>query len=283
MYKINDILDKVVLGDALTVLKKIPSKIIDMVMTSPPYWACRDYGVDGQIGRETDFRDYVNKIVEVCDEIQRVLKDEGTFWLNLGDSPSKGASFNHNGRKKEIRGTKAIKSDLPAKCLCAIPERIIIKLIDNGWILREKIVWYKPNAFSFNRTKDNFHSAWEYVFLLVKQQKYYFEQPMMPTVDGLGTKVMKNVWIINTKPGKKGGHIAPFPVDLVETPIKAGCPVGGIVLDPFFGSGTVGRVSSRLDRHFIGIDIKKEYVKDAAKNLPNRLINIPPIKEDEIK
>ncbi len=297
-------------GDALAKLKELPDKSVDMCMTSPPYWAIRDYHIKGQLGLEKTFKEFINNLCGVFDEVKRVLKDEGTCWINLGDSYPGGcnfAEFKGKWHGKEVSGKwkesleeikKAKKqidwSQIQTKCLISIPARFQLEMINRGWILRNVIIWHKPNAMP-SSAKDRFNVDFEYLFLFSKKKKYYFKTQRETHKIGSVKRTMKKwdghrepgssyqgmdmkkmchpegrnkrcVWRINTK-GLRGNHYATYPEELCETPIKAGCPEDGIVLDPFFGSGTTGLVALKQGKKFIGIELNPEYIKDSKKRL----------------
>jgi len=305
-------------GDALKKLQELPDESIDMVMTSPPYWALRDYGIKGQLGMEEDFDDYINKLCGVFDEIKRVLKSSGTCWVNLGDTyyTKSGNSFlndtlisNSHIRKtginkaNELRGRGLLKS----KNLTLIPFRFSIEMQKRGWIIRNVIIWHKPNVMP-SSVKDRFTVDFEYLFFFSKSRKYYFKTQREPhknasikrtdyswnghrepnsSYHGMNIKNMchpkgrnkRTVWEITTKPFREA-HFAVYPEELCETPIKAGCPEGGIVLDPFFGAGTTGLTALKQNKKFIGIELNPEYIKIAKKRLrrANGLSNSPAIR-----
>lgn len=311
-------LNKIYQGDALSVLKTFEDNSIDCCITSPPYWGLRDYGVDGQIGNENDFNEFITKLIEIYTEVYRVLKPEGTCFVNLGDTyggsgsgTTKNADTNKyienskqvyvlpNGTSKasKFRGTTLNKS------LLMIPERFALNMLDSGWILRNQIIWHKPNQMPSSAT-DRFTVDFEKIFFFVKQQKYYFEQQLEPYTEPMnrwagdnleakgnsdwdkGTgqttyrnrnmrpnpegKNMRTVWSINTEPFSEA-HFATYPTILVSRMIKGGCPDNGVVLDPFFGSGTTGVVARKLNRNYIGIELNHDYIKIAQKRLHNEL------------
>lgn len=318
-------LDSIIQGSALEVLRTLPSDSIDCCVTSPPYWGLRDYGTatweggdpecnhfknflssskstlhdkpevkkmetgipfagdcgkcsavrkDLQLGLEPDFRDYIKNLCDIFDEVKRVLKPEGTCWVNLGDTY--GAD----------------------KSLVQIPSRFASEMTDRGWILRNEIVWHKPNVMP-SSVKDRFTVDFEKLFFFTKSKTYHFQQQFEDAVTDINTKARggfgslsgKNntpdraksnqpgkswtytdrrnkraVWTISTKPFKEA-HFATFPQELVETPIKAGCPAFGVVLDPFMGSGTTGLVAQNLVRHYLGIELNPEYIEIARRRL----------------
>lgn len=316
--------DTILQGDALTVLKTLETESIDCVVTSPPYWALRDYGVEGQLGLEPTFQEYISKLCDIFDEVKRVLKKEGTCWVNIGDTYSGNKEGKTDNKvsdylKSTTTNLHKKKSTVAEKSLCQIPSRFAIEMCNRGWILRNRVVWHKPNAMPSSVT-DRFSVDYEDFFFFVKSKKYYFEQQFVPYApasdaryrqalragksyvtkepyknntpysgnykrgtgsvasrgdDGDGLVVggsnpqgrnMRSVWTINTKPLKEA-HFATFPEALIETPIKAGCPVGGICLDPFFGAGTTGIVAKKQGKYYIGIELNEEYIQIAEKRL----------------
>ena len=307
----NFTLNRIIRGDALRELRKFPEGSVDMVISSPPYWALRDYGVKGQLGLEKTFGEYIVKLCGTFDEIRRVLKDTGTCWVNLGDSynnsnwagdkPNKFEGQNIN-KKHNVFG-RGGQLNYPDKCLAMVPFRFAIEMVNCGWILRNVIIWWKPSCMP-SSVKDRFTVDFEYLFFFVKNKKYWFEKQYEPlkessllrakynsyslkTDKGIhGGMNLKNqlkvfekinkgelqgrnkrcVWRIATRPFR-GSHFAVFPEDLVETPIKAGCPKGGIVLDPFMGSGTTAVVAKSLGRNYVGIELNPKYIKMAERRI----------------
>lgn len=430
--KVNIILN----GDALTHLKELPGESVNCIMTSPPYWALRDYGKQvesvwggsmdcehdfniqerklhsgstseewvndmsrgiretagewktkdgfcskcgawkGQLGLEPTFELYIKHLCDIFDEVKRVLRKDGTCWVNLGDTYS-GGGRNKSNSKPHPKGYKDLdylgeqvlaKSDLSDKSLCLIPFRFAIEMVNHGWILRNTIIWHKPNVMP-SSVKDRFTVDFEYLFFFVKNKKYWFETQYDPIISvndsrvdkgreehigksaqgkyGMNATVINSygrnkraVWKITTKPFKEA-HFAVYPEELCETPIKSGCPEfvcnkcgkprekilepteeyskflgkgwhdhladsemgmgqqtrgfsnrkgnvegierykingltdcgcnagfsGGIILDPFFGSGTTGLVALKQNKQFIGIELNPEYVKIAEARL----------------
>jgi len=297
----------IIQGDALQVLKTLKSESIDCVVTSPPYWGLRNYGVDGQIGLETNFQEYLDKLWKIFDEVYRILKLTGTCWVNLGDTYFTG--INNNDRKKvdgAKKGIEPIKCKLPNKCLVQIPSRFAIGMVERGWILRNEIIWHKPNAMP-SSVKDRFTIDFEKIFFFVKQEKYYFKQQFEPFSDttfkrikyaynqckgdiqgavkskgsqkfaenvnngNLKGKNKRTTWFINTA-SFKGSHFAVFPKDIPEICIKAGCPKNGIVLDPFMGSGTTAVVAKMLGRNYLGIELNSKYIEMANKRIYEVLV-----------
>lgn len=295
-------LNKILQGDSLEVLKTLPSESINCCVTSPPYWALRDYGVEGQLGLEPNFNDYINKLCDIFDEVKRVLKRDGTLWVNIGDTYS-GAGSGQKDTGKCVYKTNDFrknptKTNLQDKSLCNIPARFSIEMQNRGWILRNVIIWHKPNCMPCS-VKDRFTVDFEYVYFFVKNKKYWFEQQLEPVTEislkraeygwncdrpstqsnnGIHTNKMgkrfvnedgrnkRCVWRVTTKPYKEA-HFATYPKELIEPMIKAGCPVNGVVLDPFFGSGTTGLVALEQNKKFIGIELNPKYIDIANKRL----------------
>ena len=297
----------IIQGNSLEVMKQFPDESVDMVMTSPPYWALRDYGVEGQLGLEPTFQEYINKLCDIFDEVKRVLKKEGTCWVNMGDSYLGGGAKTGEG-SLQLRGgawkdnpklaTLKNNQTIPSKCLAQIPSRFAIEMCNRGWILRNEIIWHKPNCMP-SSVKDRFTVDFEKIFFFTRSKKYWFETQYEPHESKPhkynGKKIQKAagnsraesdgkefynpqgrnkrcVWRITTKPYKEA-HFATYPEDLCITPIKAGCPIGGIVLDPFFGAGTTGLVARKLNRDFIGIELNPEYIKIAEARINGVKIN----------
>ena len=262
-------INKIICGDAFSILKALDSESIDCCITSPPYWSLRDYKADGQLGREQMYTEYIDKLVEIFEQVKRVLKKTGSCWIVIADSYDKN------------------------KSMVGIPERLCISMIDKGWTLRNKIIWWKRNATP-SSAKDRFTSDWEYVLFFVKSENnYYFKtqyEPHNPKYDfrykspfggtnnksGQGAfdytkarflkqnplgRIKRCVWDIPVKT-YKGAHFAVYPTELVRRPLLASCPEGnGIVLDPFMGSGTTALVALQNARKFIGIELNPDYVK----------------------
>jgi DNA modification methylase len=289
-------------GDVLTKIAEIGDKTVDTCVTSPPYWGLRDYNNDGQIGLEQDPNEYVEKMVQVFREVKRVLKDEGTLWLNIGDSYSgsgKGPAGNlgkkHNERHLEHKTGGLVPEGTKPKDLVGIPWMLAFALRADGWYLRQDIIWAKPNPMP-ESVKDRCTKSHEYVFLLSKSPKYYFDSeaikedgvipagtkgakgsaerqgipgvnarpPVYKIYDGKRNK--RDVWFVKTKPFP-GAHFAVMPEELVEPCVLAGSPAGGLVLDPFTGSGTVGVVSLRNERNFVGIELNPDYAQIARERI----------------
>ena len=257
-------------GDALSVLKTMPDESVDMCMTSPPYWGLRDYDTENQIGAEMDMRDYVHHLVKVFREVRRTLTDDGTLWLNLGDSyTSGGRTWRGPDAKNQARGMsyRAPTPDgLKPKDLIGIPWRVAFALQEDGWYLRADNIWHKPNCQP-ESVKDRPTRSHEYMFLLSKSERYYYDHEAIkePTLDG-SKRNRRTVWQINTTPFV-GAHFAVFPPALVEPCIAAGSSIDDWILDPFFGSGTVGLVCQKLWRNCIGIELNEDYAQMAIERL----------------
>lgn len=257
-------------------LRTLPASSVHMAITSPPYWSLRDYNVSGQLGLEPTYDEYINKLCDVFDEVRRVLRPDGTCWVNLGDSYS-GSSVGHpSKRQKKVQRFGCITpgiphSDIPRKSLCLIPFRFATEMVRRGWILRNTICWQKPNVIPESVT-DRFTIDFEYLFFFVQSPRYSFQQQFEPATDrgtlkrGVYVRNKRCVWSIPTRPFA-GNHFATFPEALLDVPIQAGCPVGGIVLDPFLGSGTTALVAERLGRQWIGIELNPDYVRLAEERL----------------
>lgn len=257
-------------GDARDVLKTLPSESIQVAVTSPPYWGLRDYGGPGQIGSEEKVEDYVDRLVEVFRELRRVLKSDGTFWLNIGDCyTSGGRKWRAPDRKNPARAMKyrpPTPEGLKPKDLVGVPWRVAFALQRDGWYLRSEIIWHKPNSQP-ESVKDRPTRAHEQIFLLTKSERYYYDyKAIMETGLNGKRRNKRSVWVVNTEPFKEA-HFATYPPELVRPCILAGSRPGDIVLDPFFGSGTTGLVAAEAGRKCIGIEIKSEYVDLARRRL----------------
>lgn len=270
--------DKIYQGNAIDVLKNFEDNSIDCCITSPPYYALRDYGVDGQIGLEETPEKYIERLTEVFMEVHRVLKPEGTLWVNIGDSYNgyKGNASNDNfeteyaGHRNQPARTSRFgleAKNIKAKDLIGIPWMLAFSLRNAGWYLRQDIIWHKPNPMPESVT-DRCTKSHEYIFLLSKSSNYYFDYEAIQegSIDNIGKRNKRDVWSVNVKPCKEA-HFATYPEELVDPCILAGCPQGGIVLDPFMGSGTTGIVANKLCRHYVGIELNPDYVKIAERRI----------------
>ncbi len=314
-------LNKIYNMDCLEGLKQLPDNSINCCVTSPPYWGLRDYGVEGQVGIEETPEEYVAKMVEVFREVKRVLRDDGTLWLNLGDSyagswgnyapTGQGGQRPKNTERWQRRAyedkvdwrppTSNKHKGLKPKDLVGIPWMVAFALRADGWYLRQDIIWHKPNPMP-ESVKDRCTKAHEYIFLLAKSAQYYYDNEAIKEdakpeskkrykstfhtgkkeISGqgrpgnasntpgykkwTGKRNKRSVWTVPTKPFKEA-HFATFPPDLIKPCILAGCPAGGVVLDPFMGSGTTGMVAAMYQRNFIGFELNPEYCKMAEKRI----------------
>ena len=255
----------IIQGDVRQQLRGLPDGVFHTCVTSPPYWGMRDYGYEGQIGAESKVEDYIDDLVCVFREVRRVLRDDGTFWLNIANTYTSGGRSWRDSDDKNKGRYMSYRPDTPEglkpKDLIGIAWMIAMALQRDGWYLRSDIIWYKPNCQP-ESVRDRVTQSHEYLFMFSKSEDYYFDQAAIkePTKDGRGTKNKRTVWSINTEPFK-GAHFAVFPTALVAPCILAGSPVGGYVLDPFLGSGTVGLVSLLNGRRCVGIELKEEFVQ----------------------
>jgi DNA modification methylase len=299
---------QVLLGDVRQRLAEIPDDSIQACITSPPYWGLRDYGQDDQIGLEQDPNAFVASLVDVFREVKRALTPDGVFWLNIGDSYSgsgKGTAGNlgkkHNERHLEHKHSAIIPDGLKPKDLVGIPWRLAFALQADGWYLRQDIIWHKPNVMP-ESVKDRCTKAHEYLFMLTKSQRYYFDneaifepvaevslarakrglktdRPSAKTSSGgidveeMGERFVnpkgrnrRSVWSI--PPARfKGAHFAVMPEGLVEPCVLSSTKPGDTVLDPFMGSATVGVVALRHNRSFLGCELNPDYVAIAQKRI----------------
>ena len=308
--------DTIINRDALYALRELPEESVHCCVTSPPYYALRDYGLDMQIGREDTPEQYIDRLTEVFRELRRVLRSDGTLWLNIADTYCGTGNKGYHADPKNPKGRNGQQiarnnrvSGCKQKDLIGIPWLLAFALRADGWYLRSDIIWQKENPMP-ESVKDRCARCYEHIFLFSKSKKYFFDykaisEPIAPaTAERLkrgmkgGNKYGKpvpgqpqpqsinrprehgeikdadinplrnkrDVWKINTVPFK-GGHYAAYPPKLVETCLLAGCPEGGIVLDPFMGSGTTGMVASQMGRHFIGIELNPAYTELAYKRI----------------
>lgn len=271
----------ILFGDVRKELSKLPENTFQCCVTSPPYWGLRDYESINQIGAEEKLEDYISNLVNVFREVRRVLKDDGTFWLNIGDSYTSGNRTWRDADKKNIARAMSYRPPTPEglkpKDLIGVPWRIAFALQSDGWYLRSDIIWHKPNCQP-ESVKDRPTRSHEYLFLFSKSEKYYYDYEAIkePAVlDSGKTKNKRTVWFpdanetiwnINTEPFN-GAHFAVFPRALVRPCILAGSKTDSVVLDPFFGSGTTGEVCLETGRQCIGIELKPEYVEIAKSRL----------------
>jgi len=257
-------------GDALQVLRHLPTASVQCVVTSPPYWGLRDYGIEGQIGLEESLPQFINRLVAVFAELRRVLKDDGVLWLNIGDGYTSGNRGYRAPDKKNPARAMSVRPDTPEglkpKDLMGIPWRLAFALQDDGWYLRSDIVWEKPNAMP-ESVKDRPSRSHEFMFMLTKSERYFYdyEAAREPAANG-SRRNRRTVWKVHTQ-ATEHAHYAVFPPALVEPCILSSTRPGEFVLDPFFGSGTVGLVCQKLNRRFVGIELNPEYADLAVQRL----------------
>jgi site-specific DNA-methyltransferase (adenine-specific) len=270
MIRFDDGQLRVLVGDALEQMRTLADGTVNTIITSPPYWGLRDYGQHGQLGQEPTPEGFVDAMVEVFREARRVLRDDGTLWLNLGDTYA-----------KNVAGESS-------KSLVGIPWRVALALKADGWILRSDIIWAKPAPMP-EPVKDRPTKSHEYLFLLAKSERYYYDAEAIqePAVDpanghrfggdkyndsdgpmnlrgsqyvNTGKRNKRDVWTVPVQP-YAGAHFATFPEDLITPCVLAGAPVGGVVLDPFGGSGTTGLVANRHGRRAILVELNPNYAE----------------------
>ena len=295
-------------GDALDVLRGMPSQSVNCCVTSPPYYGLRDYGVDGQIGLEETPEAYISRLVEVFREVRRVLKDDGTLWVNIGDSYAMSTKGSSGKGEKQISNAGTLLEDrrwqipfgLKPKDLIGIPWMLAFALRADGWYLRSEIIWHKPNPMP-ESVKDRPTKAHEQIFLLSKSPKYFYDADAVKE-RSVGREIYfgsdryskgsgrndsgsyndtqcshrnrRSVWTVTPKPYKEA-HFATFPPDLIKPCILAGCPEGGTVLDPFGGSGTTAQVAIENRRNAVLIELNPDYIELIEK----RLVNVQPKRE----
>ena len=262
---------ELIVGDTRDELRRLSDRTFNCCVTSPPYWGLRDYGHKTQIGAEDTVDAYVASLVQVFREVRRTLRDDGTLWLNIGDSYTSGnRTWRDPDKKNPARGMNyraPTPKGLKPKDLIGVPWRLAFALQADGWFLRSDIIWYKPNCQP-ESVKDRPTQSHEYIFLLSKSQDYYYdtEAVRQPTKDGRSTRMRRSVWEVNTEP-YSGAHFAVFPPSLVRPCVLAGSPKGGLVLDPFFGSGALGVACLETSRSCVGIEVKEEYAELARERL----------------
>ncbi|KKM20964.1 hypothetical protein LCGC14_1640220, partial [marine sediment metagenome] len=261
----------VIVGDAERLLQLVPDATFRCCVTSPPYWGLRDYGIPHQIGAEPKLPEYLDNLVRAFRQVRRVLADDGTMWLNLGDSYTSGnRRWRAPDRKNPARAMRyrpQTPEGLKPKDLIGVPWRLALALQADGWYLRADVIWHKPNCQP-ESVRDRPTRAHEYIFLFSKSKDYYYDQEgVRERANGNGRlRNRRTVWSINTEPFAKS-HFATFPPSLVDPCIRAGSAEGDMVLDPFFGSGTVGVVCENLGRRFVGIELNPEYAQIAKTRL----------------
>ena len=306
----------ILVGDVFQRLSEVSDNSVRTAITSPPYWGLRDYGVDGQLGSEPTPQEYIDNLVSVMREVRRTLTDDGTLWLNLGDSYFNAQNSNRNGSSGSLGGVirgggeyktqKRSAGDLPIKHkdLVGIPWRVAFALQADGWYLRQDIIWAKPNPMPESAT-DRCTKSHEYIFLFSKTPKYHFNHEAIreeattkkrnPRQFGAtkqegtlrndegrifvdtGLRNKRDVWFVPTR-AYKGAHFAVFPEALIEPCVLATSEQDDLVLDPFTGSGTTAVVALRHGRRFIGTELNSGYADIAY----NRIATDAPL-ENEVE
>lgn len=255
-----------VTGDSAEILRLLPDAVFQACVTSPPYWSLRDYNIPGQIGLEADVHEYLDRLVAVFREVRRVLKEDGTLWLNIGDSfTSGGRRWRAPDKKNPIRAMNVrppTPDGLKPKDLIGIPWRLALALQADGWFLRSDIVWNKPNCQP-ESVKDRPTRSHEYVFLLTKSDRYFYDHR---AVRGPNGRNLRTVWDIHTR-AFPGAHFATFPPGLVQRCLALSTRPNDLVLDPFVGSGTTSEVALKMVRRFVGIELNPAYVRLARARL----------------
>jgi DNA modification methylase len=309
-------MNKIEFGDCRETMRKWVAEGVkaQTCVTSPPYYGLRDYGHEGQIGLEETPDEYIKAMVEVFRCVWDVLEDDGTLWINIGDSYAstggrqveqtvrKSGDYVNSGQKGSdgVGTSRKPPEGIKTKDLIGIPWMLAFALRADGWYLRQDIIWHKPNPMP-ESVQDRCTKAHEYIFLLSKSQKYHFDHIAIkePVKEDWGTRDRKNgkyhnegtglqphsgleksyemankrsVWTVNTKP-YSGAHFAVFPTELIEPCILSGAPVGGIVLDPFMGSGTTAQVAQDLGRQYLGCELNPEYKKLQQKRLAQQSLD----------
>jgi DNA modification methylase len=260
---------RILQGNAVEVLKTIPDGVIQTCVTSPPYWGLRDYGIEGQLGAERTPEEYVQKLVEVFAQVRRTLKDDGTLWVNLGDSYAGGGYSNHKntggvlrakGGKQKHTATSSI--GLKPKDLLGIPWMVALALRADGWFLRTDVIWHKPNGMP-DGAKDRPSRVHEYLFLLSKSGQYFYDWEAGGELTKEKTPKLRNrrsVWAVSLS-GFKGAHFATFPEKLVEPCILMTSKPGDVVMDTFNGAATTGVVALKHGRKYLGIELNPDYIE----------------------
>jgi DNA modification methylase len=258
-------------GDTESVLSKLPSGIFQSCVTSPPYWSLRDYSIPGQIGLEDSVFAYIKHLANVFSQVRRVLKDDGTLWLNVGDSyTSGGRTWRATDKKNPVRAMNVrppTPEGLKPKDLIGVPWLLAFALQQEGWYLRADIVWNKPNCQP-ESVKDRPTRCHEYIFLFSKSEHYRYDAA---AVRGPNGRNVRTVWDVHTRPYPEA-HFATFPPALVEPCVKLGSSPAELILDPFIGSGTTGLVALKLNRRFVGIELNPSYLQIAEHRLNGDLI-----------
>ena len=249
----------IISGDATAAISQLPSDTFNVAVTSPPYYWIRDYGYDGQIGHEDSVEEYINALMVVFDEVQRVLHPEGVFFLNIGDTYYSGNGQPHgsdpkcssrNFLRRKLRSVDISGWNVPKKSMIGVPWKVAFAMQERGWTLRSSIIWNRCNAFVEPTARDRPYRQYEFVFMFSESRFYSFDRSRL---------VEEDVWNIPIERGRRGNHNAAFPSELVRRCIEVGSPVDGHVLDPFVGSGTTIFTALEHKRNVVGIDMSKDY------------------------
>lgn len=264
---------RLIVGDSRKALAQFQDNYFQSCITSPPYWGLRDYGIEGQIGAEFNINDYLTDLVSIFREVRRTLRDDGTLWLNIGDSYTSGNRTWRAPDKKNPGRAMSYRPPTPEglkpKDLIGLPWRLAFALQNDGWYLRSDIIWNKPNCQP-ESVKDRPTHAHEYIFLFSKSEEYYYNAAAIreTTNGGSASRNRRSVWSINTR-GFQGAHFAVFPPELVRLCLLAGSQEEDVVLDPFLGTGTVAEVALEHMRNCVGIELNPEYADMAVHRLSN--------------
>lgn len=259
---------RIINADVMEGLRALPSDFVHTAVTSPAYFWQRDYECEGQIGHEATINDYVQALVEPFSEMRRVLRPDGVFFLNIGDvyysakGKPHGRDKKHSARQLARRKLRAVDGPglgLPRKSLIGLPWRIAIAMQATGWTLRSAVIWERPGNLGEPTAHDRPHRTYENVFIFAKSVKYYFNR------SALGDD--EDIWTIAARPENPHSHCAPFPTELVDRCLACGCPEGGLVLDPFLGSGTTAMSALRSGRSAIGIELNPNYCEEAEDRI----------------
>jgi len=261
-----------IVGDTRRALNYFPDRIFQCCVTSPPYWSLRNYHIDGQIGLEFSLEEYLQSLKDIFQQVYRVLREDGTLWLNIGDSyTSGGRRWRAPDRKNPVRAMN-VRPPTPAglkpKDLIGVPWRLAFALQEVGWYLRADIIWNKPNCQP-ESVKDRPTRSHEYLFLFSKSDRYLYDYK---EVRGPNGRNVRTVWDINTR-ANRDAHFATFPPELVQPCIQLGSKEGDLVLDPFIGSGTTGLVALNLGRRFVGVELNPDYIRIAEKRLNGAVLH----------
>jgi site-specific DNA-methyltransferase (adenine-specific) len=260
----------IIQGDVMSALAALPDNFVQSVVTSPPYWGLRDYGIEGQIGLEGTLDEFIRSLTAVFNSVRRVLRDDGVCWINIGDGFTSGNRGWRAPDKKNPNRAMGTRPDNPPglknKDLLGVPWKLAFSLQQDGWYLRSEIIWNKPNAMP-ESVKARPTRCHEHVFMLTKSEQYFYDPKANEETTVSGAKRnRRSVWNINTT-AAASGHIAAFPKELILPCMLATSRPGDIVLDPFFGSGTVGVAACEYERKYLGVELNPEYVAIACNRL----------------